>query len=724
MTAEEQPTDEAPVTTVHLRAEDLAQVVDASPVGYVMSDPHGRIELVNTTLLRWLGYSRSELVGRRTFQQLLAPGGRIYYDTHLRPMLDMQDEVREIAVEAVRADGSRLPVLINVARRVLPSTGSSMIETVVFDATERRRYEQELLAERRHAERSEAQLQFLYDLATALAGAVTVDDVVGVIHEHGRSVELGARCGVYLLDADDRAAYFAGGVSALEGAGIGADRSRIEFPDGGSALDVLRAGELVVIADCEGDAARYPLLCRWLLDGGSRAAVVAPLFVDDVLYGVLGYGFDELHDFDRSELRAIRSFAAQAGQALGRAAALEAERRSRARLANLLRFTALLSESVTLDDVIDSIVQSATSLLGAVGVRVALLDETGSALEFVRQGGLGAESREVVSLDDATIAGEAVRTREVVVRTTRDALLESFPDSPILEQTTFGRIIAAPLLDGNDPLGAWTLVFAEEGPPDDDDTRLIELFVDQAANAIRRGRMFDLEHQVAVTLQQSLLATVPDVPGWRVDTWYAPGSEHLVVGGDLFDVTALDDGRLTVVVADVVGHGLGAAAAMGQMRSAAKALSLVLSTPAAVLRGLDDFARTTPGVMYSSVCCVMLEADGSGRYACAGHPQPLVRQADGTTTILRSGRSPLLGVPSDERTDAVLTLEPGSTLVIYTDGLVERRGRDVDDEVARLRAVLKATDVEATPAHSLSVAMLDHSEPSDDVVVVCVSRSD
>lgn len=701
-----------------VRADDLAQLLDGSPMGYVTTGGDGRIDYVNSTFAGWLGYDRSDLVGNRTFQQLLAPGGRIYFDTHVRPMLDFHADAREIAAELVRSDEERLPVLMNVARRVRPSTGATVIEFAVFDATERRSYEQELLLERRLAELAQARLQFLYDVVAGLAAATSVEQLIDVVETRGAESITGARCSVWIFEAGERAAVRAAGLDEP------GDPMRLEFPDGGAALDDLYRGELVVIADCEHSRAVYPLLSEWLLNAGRRSAVVAPLLDDDQLRGVIAYGFEELHEFDEQELRVVRSFAAQAELALGRTEALESERRSRSRLSNLQRFSARLAGALTLDDVIDSIVESATTLLGAVGVRVALLDESKTKVLFARGGGLGGEEFDAVGIDEATIAGEVIRTGKVISMESKAALRAAFPDSPVLDERRFGRVIAAPLLDGDGPLGAWVLVFADEGSPDADDTRLVQLFVDQAAQAIRRGKLFDLERRVATTLQQSLLADVPSTPGWHVDTAYQPGSDHLVVGGDLYDVTAFADGRVVIVVADVVGHGLAAAAAMGQLRSAAKALAFALSTPAALLRGLDRFASSSPGAMYSSVCCVMLNVDGSGRYACAGHPHPVLRRSDGTTVVLEEGRSPLLGVATEGRLDAELSVALGDTLVIFTDGLVERRNGSVDDEMDRLREQLAAGDF-AEPkgcAGGLVATMLDGTEPTDDIVVVCATR--
>jgi serine phosphatase RsbU (regulator of sigma subunit) len=243
----------------------------------------------------------------------------------------------------------------------------------------------------------------------------------------------------------------------------------------------------------------------------------------------------------------------------------------------------------------------------------------------------------------------------------------------------------------------------------------------EASVALARARRFDVEHEIALTLQNGLLPTIDrSSPGWSVSTWYQPTSEMLV-GGDLFDLTELDDGRMILIVGDVVGHGLAAAAAMGSLRSAAKALALVAARPADLIKGLHAFAAATPGVLCSSVVCVEVWPDGSARYACAGHPFPVLRDADGATKLLEGGRSSLLGFDGVDSTDAGFVMTEGSTLVVYTDGLIEHRGIDIDNELSRLRDFVGA----ACPgASALDVVehMLGDRATDDDTVVVCLSR--
>ena len=141
--------------------EDPLELYERAPCGYLSTTPEGTIVRVNRTFLDWTGYTEDQLVGRRTFASLLTGGGRIYHDTHYAPMLRLQHSVREIAVDVVRADQSRLPVLLNAALERDADGAPRVVRVVLLDATERRRYEQELLVAKRCAEESEARARTL-----------------------------------------------------------------------------------------------------------------------------------------------------------------------------------------------------------------------------------------------------------------------------------------------------------------------------------------------------------------------------------------------------------------------------------------------------------------------------------------------------------------------------------------------------------------------------------
>ena len=144
-----------------LLEDDPVQLYERAPCGYLSTTPDGTIVKVNETFLSWTGYRNSELVGRRTFAQLLTTGGRIYHETHYAPMLRMSDGAREIALDIVKADGGRLPVLVNAVLERDAGGEPTVVRVALFDASDRREYERELLRAKQRAEESEARARAL-----------------------------------------------------------------------------------------------------------------------------------------------------------------------------------------------------------------------------------------------------------------------------------------------------------------------------------------------------------------------------------------------------------------------------------------------------------------------------------------------------------------------------------------------------------------------------------
>jgi serine phosphatase RsbU (regulator of sigma subunit) len=221
---------------------------------------------------------------------------------------------------------------------------------------------------------------------------------------------------------------------------------------------------------------------------------------------------------------------------------------------------------------------------------------------------------------------------------------------------------------------------------------------------------------VAVTLQRAVLGPTALPEGFAVH--YQPASGTLEVGGDWYDVVDLPDGRYGVVVGDVVGTGLSAAAVMGQLRSAGRALLLESRSPAHVLTALDRFADLVPGAAVSTVFCAVVDPrSGRLRYSSAGHVPAVVTDADGAIRLLEAaGSLPLAVVDELERPEAEVVLPAGSTLLLYTDGLVERRHEALDEGIARAAAALSAGRglAPAELADRLTAQLLERA-PDDDV---------
>jgi serine phosphatase RsbU (regulator of sigma subunit) len=228
---------------------------------------------------------------------------------------------------------------------------------------------------------------------------------------------------------------------------------------------------------------------------------------------------------------------------------------------------------------------------------------------------------------------------------------------------------------------------------------------------------------VAVTLQRAVLGPTVLPEGFAVR--YEPAAGTLEVGGDWYDVVDLPGGRYGVVVGDVVGSGLPAAAVMGQLRSAGRALLLESASPAHVLTALDRFASLVPGASCSTVFCGVIDPDGGTlRYSSAGHVPAILIEADGECRLLESaGSLPLAVVDDLPRPEAEVALPAGSTLLLYTDGLVERRDSDLDEGMAR--AVTALTDgrhlAPAQLADLLTDQLLDDA-PDDDVALLIYRR--
>jgi anti-sigma regulatory factor (Ser/Thr protein kinase) len=284
--------------------------------------------------------------------------------------------------------------------------------------------------------------------------------------------------------------------------------------------------------------------------------------------------------------------------------------------------------------------------------------------------------------------------------------------------------LSAPLLDREGrPLGMIELSGKEAGAFTDDDEAILVQLTQMVSVAIANARLYERERGIAVALQENLLpAVLPDVPGVRTDARYFAGADGVQVGGDWYEVIPLPDGRAGVAIGDVVGRGVRAAAMMGELRVALRAYALESDSPAVVARRMARFVRALGGEqMGTCVYAVLDPRTGHLRVANAGHPPPLVLSEDGTTGFL-DGRPGLpFGVMGETQySETHSTLAPGSTLLLYTDGLVERRGEPLDRGLERLRKA--AAGAPAAPdslCDRVLASLLQEAHP-DDVAVLAV----
>ncbi|MFD9675108.1 SpoIIE family protein phosphatase [Streptomyces sp. NPDC059981] len=288
-------------------------------------------------------------------------------------------------------------------------------------------------------------------------------------------------------------------------------------------------------------------------------------------------------------------------------------------------------------------------------------------------------------------------------------------------------LIAAPLNARGVVLGVVNFWRSEKPEPfDADDLSLAEELVARAAVSMDNARRYTREHALAVTLQTSLLPrALPEQSAVDVAHFYLPAQSG--VGGDWFDVIPLPGSRVALVVGDVVGHGLHAAATMGRLRTAVHNFSSLDLPPDEILARLDDLvqridheADDTGGGVLGATClyAVYDPVSRSCTAARAGHLPPLVVAPDGTTEFLELPAGPPLGLGGMPFETAELLLAEGSQLVLYTDGLVEERGRDIGEGLELLRSALSHPDRDPQESCRAVLERLLPARPSDDVALL------
>ena len=272
-------------------------------------------------------------------------------------------------------------------------------------------------------------------------------------------------------------------------------------------------------------------------------------------------------------------------------------------------------------------------------------------------------------------------------------------DSPLMvaqhelfDELGAGSAVVVALRTPRRVLGALTLVRRDPAPPyGAEDVELAADIAQQAGLAVDNAQLFDAQRRVAETMQRHLLPALPDVDHLQLAARYRPAHATSHVGGDWYDSFLLPDGVTTMVVGDVVGHDLPAAARMAQLRNMLRALAWDRTEPPHVIvRRLDQVATHVSDARMATLVFARIEGPVGGphqlRWTNAGHPPPLLVTEDGQATYLDGGAGMILGVLPDElRHDALHPLPARATVLFYTDGLVENRRESIDVGLTRLR---------------------------------------
>jgi serine phosphatase RsbU (regulator of sigma subunit)/anti-sigma regulatory factor (Ser/Thr protein kinase) len=442
--------------------------------------------------------------------------------------------------------------------------------------------------------------------------------------------------------------------------------------------------------------------------------------------------------FGREELELLRSLGTLAELALQRWELFERELEERDRrlleqaaraeaeaTTEMVRHVQAITDTalanLTLDGLVDELLARTREILEVETATILLLDDDGETL--VPQATRGLE--EPPEVDVRVRVGEGFAGRIAAERraVTLDDVKPGDVVRPLILERGIRSLLGVPMVVAGRLTGVMHVGTLEPHRFTAEDAGLLQLVADRAALAIEHGRLYGREHRIAETLQRSLLSDrLPELPGIAVAARYLPGGAG-AVGGDWYDLIPLAGGRVGVAMGDVVGHGIGAASLMGQLRSGLRAYALDGHAPAGVLKRLDRLIRSLHPEGMATLLYLVYDPDGgTASFASAGHPPPLLLDPDDGARYVEDGVSVPLGVlRGASYSERTVALAPGSTLVMYTDGVVERRGEALDTGLDLLKsaAVARPDDVDGLCDHVLRTLLPD-GPASDDAALIAL----
>src|ERR1035437_4807036 len=403
------------------------------------------------------------------------------------------------------------------------------------------------------------------------------------------------------------------------------------------------------------------------------------------------------------------------------------------RTARLQQATSMLAEALTVEQVVEVITEVGRTAIGALRSAVVLIDPDSARLRVVNDDLRNAPDSAggELTLSSPSVITKAIATRRPVLVEDPEDLRRQFEDELEIDLERVAASderswVGLPLLAAGAPLGALRFSFTRPRQITEEERVFLEALAGQCALALERASLFEREHTTAETLQRSLLPDrLPSVPGIILEACYRP-ARNMEIGGDWYDAFRLPDGKLAVALGDVMGKGLTAAAGMGRVRNALRALALSDPRPAAVLGGLDRlFSATEQEEQVTTVAYLVIDPEtGEGVLGNAGHLPALILEAGCAPRFDQVEAGTPLGWACPRRQHS-FNLRPGSTAVFYSDGLVENRNRGLDAGLEELAAVAGRADADvlARPERLLEYLvdrMLAGHEQNDDVTVLVV----
>ncbi len=475
------------------------------------------------------------------------------------------------------------------------------------------------------------------------------------------------------------------------------------------AAGVIKTGRTEVIRRVDPRMLSLPggnVLAEAGLSSAVTVALVGPLGTLGALQLIRGE-----HDpaFSASDLELVNEIAGRAGAALNTAVLFQRQTRSRVALETLQDVSGHIASVATADEVVHAALVHGSKGIGAL---------SGTAFLVGHDGDL--EVRETVGDADQTCCSAEL-----------EAACQSIADGRVVRHSIAAvgadRIVAAtPMRIMNRTVGSLVFSFDSDSNLTSEESSMLITLGSRCAGALERASLYEKERSIALELQRRLLSTLPPTPNWlHIAACYVPAS-GLEIGGDWFQVLPAGDGVIAAIIGDAVGHGLASAAAMGQLRASFATAVANDPEPCHVLSAVDLYASLGADTLAASAAYIALHPEGKAEYASAGHLPLIWAPAGGPPQIIEEGRGPLLGFRSSGTgVSHTIPFEAGDQILMFTDGLIERRCEPIDDGLHRLVTAVANTrhlDPQAM-CDTLVAALTQHQDPADDIALLLLRRA-
>ena len=475
------------------------------------------------------------------------------------------------------------------------------------------------------------------------------------------------------------------------------------------AAQVIRSGRREVIANID------PAV--FLLPGGDvlkqarlQSVITVPLIA---VLGTIGamqlIRCDGQPPFATSEVELIEELAGRLAAALNSAVLFDRQARSRAALETLQQVSGRMAAVATTAKIVHAALAYGSAGIHADGGAMFQLDDEGEL----------SVKESTVTLDSITeqarfeVAALAIEGVTIVVK---DLVIDDAQ----------GTAVGVPLRIMNRIVGSLVFTFHEQRDFTPEELSMLVTLGSRCAGALERASLYERDRDIALTFQHRLLPGLPSPPDWiEIAACYRPAT-GLAIGGDWYQVIDTGAGRVAAVVGDAVGHGLVAAAAMGQLRASIATAVATNPDPDHAIVAVDLFAAQGADTLGASLAYILFDPSGLAHYLSAGHVPAVWVPSGAEGVFLEGGRRPLLGfrAPGDQAVNAEFRFDSGDIAIMYTDGLIERRGERIDDGLKRLLHAIEGARHMAPQAmcDSLLEELTFGYEPEDDIALLVIRR--